>query len=91
VIDLLETFIVPALRRLKIPEDFMSPDLIEAFKVFILKSGCKLEEVHISDPRLIRQDSYHQAFPSGPKFSFDGEDDPSDFDASDVEDRSESE
>jgi hypothetical protein len=70
VIDFLKTFIVPALRRLKIPEDFIDP--IESLTEFISKSGCKLEEVHITGRRSLPQDSYRKAFPSIPKFSFSG-------------------
>ncbi|KAJ7827568.1 hypothetical protein B0H13DRAFT_2439230 [Mycena leptocephala] len=92
VTDFLETFIVPALHRLKIPEAFIGPNAIDSLTGFISKSGCKLEEVYISsDQRLLRQDSYCQAFPSIRKFSFDGEDDPSDSDFSDLEDNSDSE
>jgi hypothetical protein len=91
VTDFLETFIVPALRSLKIPGYFIEPDPIQSLTGFISKSGCKLEEVHITSPRSLRQDLYHQAFPSGPKFSFDGGDDSNDFDASDLEDNSDSE
>ncbi|KAJ7834300.1 hypothetical protein B0H13DRAFT_223460 [Mycena leptocephala] len=92
VTDFLETFIVPALRSLKIPEEFLRPSPIDSLTGFISKSGCKLEEVHIgSDLRSLRQDSYRQAFPSIRKFSFDSEDDSSDSDASDVEDNSGSE
>ncbi|KAJ7827567.1 hypothetical protein B0H13DRAFT_2439228 [Mycena leptocephala] len=92
VIGFLETFIVPALRRLKIPEEFLGPSPIDSLTGFISKSDCKLAEVHIgSDPRSLRQDSYRQAFPSIRKFSFGGEDDPSDSDSSDLEDNSDSE
>jgi hypothetical protein len=90
VTDFLETFIVPALRSLKIPEDFIEPDPIQSLTGFISKSGCKLEEVHITGERLLPQDSYRQAFPSIRQFSFDNEDDSSDCDASDVEDNSDS-
>jgi hypothetical protein len=91
VTDFLETFIVPALRSLKIPEDFIEPDPIQSLTGFISKSGCKLEEVHITGERLLPQDSYRHAFPSIRQFSFDNEDDSSDCDASDVEDKSDSE
>jgi hypothetical protein len=85
--DFLKTFIVPALRYLEIPEDFIEPDPIQSLTGFISKSGCKLEEVHIGgDPRSFRQDSYRKAFPSIRKFSFDGEDHSSDSDGPDVED-----
>ncbi|KAJ7932351.1 hypothetical protein B0H13DRAFT_1701263 [Mycena leptocephala] len=92
VTDFLETFIVPALRRLKIPEEFLGPSPLDSLAGFISKSGCKLEEVYISsDQRLLRQDSYCQAFPSIHKFSFDYEEESSDSDSSDLEDNSDSE
>ncbi|KAJ7866342.1 hypothetical protein B0H13DRAFT_2561468 [Mycena leptocephala] len=91
VTDFLEKFIVPALRSLKIPEDFIEPDPIQSLTGFISKSGCKLEEVHITGERSLPQDSYCKAFPSIRQFSFDGEDDPSDSDCSDLEDNSDSE
>jgi hypothetical protein len=90
VTDLLGTFIVLALLRLKIPEDFVGPNPIDSLTGFISKSGCKLEELHIDRPRSLRQDSYCKAFPLIRKFSFDNEDDSSDCDASDVEDNSDS-
>ncbi|KAJ7808760.1 hypothetical protein B0H13DRAFT_1928275 [Mycena leptocephala] len=92
VTDFLEKFIVPALRRLEVSKEFLGPSPFDSLTGFISKSGCKLEEVHIGgDPRSLRQDSYCQAFPSIRKFSFDGEDDPSDSDSSDLEDNSDSE
>ncbi|KAJ7834302.1 hypothetical protein B0H13DRAFT_2678693 [Mycena leptocephala] len=92
VIGFLETFIVPALRRLKIPEEFLGPSPIDSLTGFISKSDCKLAEVHIgSDPRSLREDSYRQAFPSIHKFSFDYEEESSNSDSSDLEDNSDSE
>ncbi|KAJ7871595.1 hypothetical protein B0H13DRAFT_2280399 [Mycena leptocephala] len=92
VIDFLETLIVPALRCLEVPEEFLGPSPLDSLTGFISKSGCKLEEVHIgSGLRSLRQDSYRQAFPSIRKFSFDGEDDSSDSDSPDLEDNSDSE
>jgi hypothetical protein len=88
--DLLGTFIVPALRSLKIPEEFLGPSPIDPLTAFISKSGCKLYKVHIAGARLLPQDSYRQAFPSIRQFSFDNKDDSSDSDASDVEDNSDS-
>jgi hypothetical protein len=65
--------------------------MIQSLTGFISKSGCKLEEVHISGPCSFRQDSYRMAFPSICKFSPDDEEESSDSDASDVEDNSDSE
>jgi hypothetical protein len=89
--DFLQIFIVPALRSLKIPEEFLKPNPVDLLSGFISKSGCKLEEVHITGPCSIRQDSYHQAFPSICKFSFDDEEESSDSEASDVDSDSDSE
>jgi hypothetical protein len=55
---------------------------------FISKSGCKLEEVYITGPRIVHKDSYREAFPLIRGFSFDDEHDSSDYDSSDVEDSS---
>ncbi|KAJ7850361.1 hypothetical protein B0H13DRAFT_2360751 [Mycena leptocephala] len=83
VTDFLKTFIVPALRSLEIPEQFFEPNPIESLTVFISKSGCKLEEVHITDPRSVPESSYLEAFPSIPRFSFSDEESSN---SSDVED-----
>jgi hypothetical protein len=72
VTDLLGTFIVPALRSLKIPEEFLRPSPIDSLTGFISKSGCKPEEVYITGPRSLPKQSYRKAFPSIPKFSFSG-------------------
>jgi hypothetical protein len=81
-----QTFIVPALRSLEIPEYFLDDaDPIESLKRFISKSGCKLlEELHITGPRTQPQQSYRKAFPWIQNFSFDYDRD-DDRDPSDVE------
>jgi hypothetical protein len=94
----LETFIVPALRRLQVPDDFLlpdddlGPDAIDALHSFVSKSGCKPEEVFITGPRSRPKDSYRRAFPSI-NFSFNSaitdweynKDEESKSDSSDVE------
>ncbi|KAJ7871576.1 hypothetical protein B0H13DRAFT_2554310 [Mycena leptocephala] len=70
VIDFLETFIVPALRRLEIPEGFLGPNPIDSVTGFVSKSRCKLAELHIDGPRSLPKQSYRKAFPSIRKFSF---------------------
>jgi hypothetical protein len=76
VIDVLKTFIVvPALRSLKIPEVFLGPSPIDSLTGFISKSGCRLEEVHITARKSLPRDSYRKAFPLIHRFSFDGADD----------------
>jgi ribosomal protein S18 len=69
----IETFIVPALRSLEIPEQYLDADPIESLKRFISKSGCKLEELRITGQRTRPQHSYRQAFPWIRNFSFNGE------------------
>jgi hypothetical protein len=91
VTDLLGTFIVPALRRLKVPEDSIEPNPIESLTGFISTSGCKLEKLHITGVRLLPNQSYRNTFPSIRKFSFDDEEESSDSDASDVDSDSDSE
>ncbi|KAJ7921737.1 hypothetical protein B0H13DRAFT_2414083 [Mycena leptocephala] len=88
VTDFLETFIVPALHSLEIPEDFLYVNPIESLAAFISKSGCKLEEVHITGPRSVPSSSYLKAFPSIPRFSFSDEESSN---SSDVEDDLDSE
>ncbi|KAJ7684229.1 hypothetical protein DFH06DRAFT_1155067 [Mycena polygramma] len=66
----LETFIVPALRSLEIPDYFLGPDHIGTLTSFVSKSGCKLQKVHISGKLSLPAASYRIAFPSI-LFSFD--------------------
>jgi hypothetical protein len=70
VTGFLKAFIVPALRSLKIPEEFLGPSPIDSLTGFISKSGCKLEEVQFTGPRSLPKQSYRKVFPSIPKFSF---------------------
>jgi hypothetical protein len=66
----LTTFIVPALRSLEVPERFLGPNPIRSLKSFISKSGCRLQEVHLTGERTVSEDSYRMTFPSIPNFSF---------------------
>ncbi|KAJ6468981.1 hypothetical protein C8R47DRAFT_1223079 [Mycena vitilis] len=63
VTNLLPTLIVPALRRLEIPEYFLEPNPIDSLKTFISKSGCKLEELHLTGAVSVPGNSYRRAFP----------------------------
>ncbi|KAJ7187349.1 hypothetical protein C8R46DRAFT_288122 [Mycena filopes] len=65
------TFIVPALRRLHIPERFLGSDCIDSLRGFIAKSGCHLREVLITGPLKVDRHEYHAAFPSIPSLCFD--------------------
>ncbi|KAJ7909675.1 hypothetical protein B0H13DRAFT_2661361 [Mycena leptocephala] len=83
VIDFLKTLIVPTLRSLEISEDFFYVSAIQSLTAFISRSGCKLEEVHITGPRSVPASSYLKTFPSIPRFSFSDEESSN---SSDVED-----
>ncbi|KAJ7188840.1 hypothetical protein C8R46DRAFT_31047 [Mycena filopes] len=72
VTGFLETFLVPALSALEVPESFLGVDPISRLRAFIQNSGCKLQNVVITvtgdDVAFIN--SYQSAFPSIPNFSF---------------------
>ncbi|KAJ7887371.1 hypothetical protein B0H13DRAFT_2534242 [Mycena leptocephala] len=68
----LETLIVPTLRSLAVAESFLQPSPIESLTSFISKSGCKLQQVRITDDRTVAKNSYRRAFPLIPEFAFDG-------------------
>ncbi|KAF7335599.1 F-box domain-containing protein [Mycena venus] len=69
-----ETFTVPALRSLHVPENFLERDPIGALSSFISKSGCKLEHLCVTGPISIIKDlkDYRCGFPFITKLSFDG-------------------
>ncbi|KAJ7113019.1 hypothetical protein C8R44DRAFT_882055 [Mycena epipterygia] len=73
LIRYLNQFIVPALRRLQVPDEFLGPSSIDMLKSFILKSGCQLQEVCITGKRSLSRASYRHAFPSIPNFTFNRE------------------
>ncbi|KAJ7038890.1 hypothetical protein C8F04DRAFT_331298 [Mycena alexandri] len=62
-IGYLGTFFVPALRELRIPEQFLE-NPIEFLTSFISKSGCHLREVHITGERTVPKQTYCTTFPS---------------------------
>ncbi|KAJ7912304.1 hypothetical protein B0H13DRAFT_2327470 [Mycena leptocephala] len=66
----LPSFIVPALRRLQIPENCIAGDPVATLASFISKSGCELERLHITGERSISENAYRTAFPSISKVSF---------------------
>ncbi|KAJ7187337.1 hypothetical protein C8R46DRAFT_288054 [Mycena filopes] len=65
------TFIVPALRRLHIPELFLGLNPIDSLRCFLLKSGCQPREVRITGPLEVDRHEYYAAFPSIPSICFD--------------------
>ncbi|KAJ7188833.1 hypothetical protein C8R46DRAFT_30843 [Mycena filopes] len=68
--EYLETFLVPALSALEVPERFLGVDPIRCLRSFIENSGCKLQEVVITGNDVAFINSYQSAFPSIPDFSF---------------------
>ncbi|KAJ7667015.1 hypothetical protein B0H17DRAFT_1210508 [Mycena rosella] len=71
VIKYLETLIVPALRRFQIPGEFLGNESVDALQSFISKSGCKLQELLITDERLLPKSEYHEALAEIPNLYFD--------------------
>ncbi|KAJ7113022.1 hypothetical protein C8R44DRAFT_234856 [Mycena epipterygia] len=66
----LNTFIVPALRRLQVPDEFLGRSSVDTLKSFISRSGCQLQEVFITGKRSVPRAVYRHAFPSIPNFTF---------------------
>ncbi|KAJ7161185.1 hypothetical protein C8R46DRAFT_1353803 [Mycena filopes] len=66
----LQTFIVPSLRKLHIPERHLQTP-IDSLTSFIATSGCKLQDVRILGRRWLTQEAYTAVFPSI-QFSFAG-------------------
>jgi hypothetical protein len=60
----LDTLTAPALRSLTVPEGFLGSDPLDLLTSFISRSSCKLQELHITERRGSRDDSYRRAFPS---------------------------
>ncbi|KAJ7042992.1 hypothetical protein C8F04DRAFT_1029960 [Mycena alexandri] len=67
----LGTFIVPTLRRLQIPERFLGSNPIHSLGFFISKSGCRLQDVLITQRSEVPEDDYCEAFSSILKLSFE--------------------
>ncbi|KAJ7024763.1 hypothetical protein C8F04DRAFT_1239479 [Mycena alexandri] len=65
----LQTFIVPALRELHIPEQFLTRP-INSLTSFISQSGCELREVHLIGKLKVAAETYRSTFPLISKFSF---------------------
>ncbi|KAJ7156544.1 hypothetical protein C8R43DRAFT_1106117 [Mycena crocata] len=71
VTEYLGTFIVPALRKLELPEMYLKPDPVSVLTAFISKSGCKLQEVRMTGPRSTPSVVYRTMFPLISIFSFE--------------------
>ncbi|KAF7353347.1 F-box domain-containing protein [Mycena sanguinolenta] len=67
---LLESFITPRLRRLRLPERFLGHEPPRSLTDFISKSGEMLQEVCITNQRAVPRNSYRDAMESIPRVSF---------------------
>ncbi|KAJ7659324.1 hypothetical protein DFH06DRAFT_439329 [Mycena polygramma] len=68
-ISYLDHFIVPSLRTLELPEDFLGTDPIAALASLVSRSGCRLQEVCIYGPPSITEQQCRQAVPTVSKWS----------------------
>ncbi|KAJ7661953.1 hypothetical protein DFH06DRAFT_1191116 [Mycena polygramma] len=57
-------FIVPALLRLEIPEQILETSPIDFLRSLISKSGCNLQNVHLTGRKCVSEKDYLEAFPS---------------------------
>ncbi|KAJ7088216.1 hypothetical protein C8R43DRAFT_297889 [Mycena crocata] len=70
--EYLGTFIVPALRKVQVPELYIGTDPVNGLTSFVAKSGCKLQEVYIAGRRRTSTDDlYREALPLIPKMTFE--------------------
>lgn len=60
---ILASLTLPALRKLQVPEKFVSPDPVETLVAFVSRSDCTLHEVCITDLSM-SADKYREALPS---------------------------
>ncbi|KAJ6459530.1 hypothetical protein C8R45DRAFT_912960 [Mycena sanguinolenta] len=60
----LETFHVPALRRLRVAESLLGSNAIDLIASLILRTGCQLQELCVTGARNVADSSYREAFPS---------------------------
>ncbi|KAF7334524.1 F-box domain-containing protein [Mycena venus] len=66
----LQTFLIPALRSLSVPERLVWPNPIESLASFITKSGCRLQQVRITGESSVPEASYRDAMRSVGEISF---------------------
>ncbi|KAJ7659277.1 hypothetical protein DFH06DRAFT_438945 [Mycena polygramma] len=64
------SFIVPALRRLQVPEECLLDRPIATLTSFISSSGCELQELRITGPHQTSEVAYRSAFPTIPRVTF---------------------
>jgi hypothetical protein len=64
----LDLFILPALRRLQLPELFLGPQPLHNLRSFISRSQCTLQEVRVTYPKPTSNVAYRTEFPSIPSF-----------------------
>ncbi|KAF7334527.1 F-box domain-containing protein [Mycena venus] len=69
VLGYLQTFLVPALRSLSVPERLVRPNPIESLTSFITKSECRLQQVRITGESSVPEASYRDALRSAKEIS----------------------
>ncbi|KAJ7780202.1 hypothetical protein DFH07DRAFT_765491 [Mycena maculata] len=63
----IDSWILPSLRELQIPEDYLRPDPVHTLVDFVSRSGCSLEDVCITGrDSPVSADTYRRALPSIP-------------------------
>ncbi|KAF7367588.1 F-box domain-containing protein [Mycena sanguinolenta] len=68
----LETFDVPALSRLRVPQSMLLPNSIPAITSFLLDTGCELQELSVTGLDTVPDfAAYREAFPSMNIFFYD--------------------
>ncbi|KAF7334226.1 Transcription factor [Mycena sanguinolenta] len=70
VAQYLKGWVTPALLTFDVPEGILPPDPVDALRVFISRSGCRLQRLCIAGNLSISQAVYLRAFPDVPKLSF---------------------
>ncbi|KAJ7659278.1 hypothetical protein DFH06DRAFT_1327105 [Mycena polygramma] len=69
--EYLHSFVVPGLRSLQIPENFLGPDPIATLEAFLPKSQCKLYELHITGKRSFSTTLFHRELSASiPRITF---------------------
>ncbi|KAJ6487535.1 hypothetical protein DFH09DRAFT_1339403 [Mycena vulgaris] len=70
-IGYLDTFVVPSLQSLQVPDEYITPDPLRTLASLISKSGCELQELCVTGKLSMSKNMYRDAFPSVPSISFD--------------------
>ncbi|KAJ6487528.1 hypothetical protein DFH09DRAFT_1105852 [Mycena vulgaris] len=72
-IGYLDTFVVPSLQSLQVPDEYITPDPLRTLASLISKSGCELQELCVTGKLSMSKNMYRDAFPSVPRGTKDDE------------------